>query len=63
MVVAMVVLIDVEACVQCGTCVEECPAAAISLDDVPVVSAEDCVNCGTCGTCVDVCPSGAIALA
>jgi ferredoxin len=56
----MVVLIDVEACVQCGTCVEECPAAAISLDDVPVVSAEDCVNCGTC---VDVCPSGAIALA
>jgi ferredoxin len=59
-VVAMAVLIDVEACVQCGTCVEECPAAAISLDVVPVVSAEDCVNCGIC---VDVCPSGAIALA
>jgi ferredoxin len=38
-VVAMVVAIDVEACVRCGTCVEECPAAAISLDDVPVVCA------------------------
>jgi len=59
-VVAMVVAIDVEACVRCGTCVEECPAAAISLDDVPVVRAEDCVNCGTC---VGVCPSVAIALA
>ena len=44
----MAVLIDAEACARCGTCVEECPAAAISLDDVPVVSAEDCVNCGTC---------------
>jgi heterodisulfide reductase subunit A-like polyferredoxin len=56
----MVVFIDVEACVQCGTCVEECPVAAISLDDVPVVNAKDCVNCGIC---VGVCPSGAIALA
>ena len=60
MVVAMVAAIDVEACVRCGTCAEECPAAAISLDDVPVVRAGDRVNCGTC---VDVCPSGAIALA
>ncbi|MGA7075047.1 MAG: 4Fe-4S binding protein [Halobacteriota archaeon] len=56
----MVVFIDVEACVQCGTCAEECPAAAILLESVPVVNVEDCVSCGTC---VDVCPSGAIALA
>lgn len=56
MVVDMVVFIDVEVCVQCGTCVEECPAAAISLEGVPVVNVEDCVSCGTC---VDVCPSGA----
>jgi len=56
----MVILIDVEACIGCGTCVEECPAAAISLDDTPAVSAKDCVSCGVC---VEVCPAGAIAIA
>ena len=56
----MVILIDVEACIRCGTCVEECPAAAISLDDTPAVSAKDCVSCGVC---VEVCPAGAIAIA
>ena len=43
-----------------GHLFEECPAATISLESVPVVNVEDCVSCGTC---VDVCPSGAIALA
>jgi len=59
-VVDMVAFIDVEACVQCGTCAEECPTAAILLESVPEVNVEDCVSCGPC---VDVCLSGAIALA
>jgi len=53
----MVAAIDTEACVKCGTCVEECPSGAISLDQRPAVNLEECVDCGTC---VDVCPSGAI---
>jgi len=55
----MVALIDVGTCVQCGTCVEECPSGAISLDDIPVVNVEECVNCGACA---EVCPSGAVVL-
>jgi len=55
----MVALIDVETSVQCGTCVEECPCGAISLDDTPLVNVGECVNCGICA---DVCPSGAVVL-
>ncbi len=53
----MVAVIDIEACVKCGTCVEECPSGAISLNGRPAVNLEDCVDCGTCE---EVCPSGAI---
>ena len=59
MVVDMVLFIGVEACVQYGICVEECPAAAISLKSVSAVKVEDCVRCGNC---VDVYPSRAITL-
>jgi ferredoxin len=55
----MAALIDADVCVGCGTCVEECPSGAISLDEVAVVSIDECVDCGTC---VDVCPSGAVTL-
>jgi ferredoxin len=55
----MVALIDTEVCVGCGSCVEECPSGAISLDEVAVVSADECVDCGTCA---EVCPSSAITL-
>ncbi|MEI7826956.1 MAG: ferredoxin [Euryarchaeota archaeon] len=53
----MVVFIDVKACVQYGICVEECPAAAISLKSVTSVNAEDFVRYG-----IDVYPSRAITL-
>ncbi len=53
----MVAVIDTEACVKCGTCVEECPSGAISLDQRAAVNLEDCVDCGACA---EVCPSGAI---
>ncbi len=55
----MVAVIDAETCVKCGTCVEECPSGAISLDQKPTVNLEDCVDCGTCE---DVCPSGAVVI-
>ena len=47
-------------CTACGTCVEACPGAAISIGQgVAVVSAE---RCDECGKCVSACPPGAILL-
>lgn len=53
----MVAKIDADACTGCGTCVDECPAAAISLndDDIAVVDEDECLDCGAC---VDACPNG-----
>lgn len=57
-------------CINCGACVEECPATAIvSAEDSPVesdltyVRPEKCIECVDCSVpkCVDVCPTeGAI---
>ena len=47
-----------DACVNCGTCVDNCPVEAISQgDDKFVIDADLCVNCGTCA---DNCPVEAI---
>ncbi|HUW67089.1 MAG TPA: 4Fe-4S binding protein [Candidatus Nanoarchaeia archaeon] len=53
--------VDKDECTGCGTCVEECPTEAISLndDDIAVVNADDCTECGLC---VDSCPTNAIKL-
>ena len=46
-----------EDCVACGTCINECPAGAISEDDIYKIDPNVCVDCGTCA---DACPMGAI---
>lgn len=49
-----------DGCVSCGTCMDECPAGAISAgDDKYVINPDLCTECGTCA---DVCPNEAIAL-
>ena len=56
----MTVIIDKEKCTGCETCVDECPAAAITMEnDKAVVNNDLCVDCGSC---VDVCPSEAITM-
>ncbi len=52
---------NARSCVSCGTCVEECPEEAISLDDeeIAVVNKEKCTECKTC---VEACPSEAISM-
>ena len=57
----MPAVVNRDECVSCGTCVEECPEDAISLDEeeIAVVDPEKCTECGTC---VEVCPSEAITL-
>jgi heterodisulfide reductase subunit A len=53
-------LIDWQACVECGRCVEVCPEQAI--EKVPGWKYYANDNCNACGKCVDACPVGAISL-
>ncbi len=47
-----------DACVSCGTCVDECPMELISeADGKYVINADECVECGSCAA---VCPNDAI---
>jgi uncharacterized protein (DUF362 family)/NAD-dependent dihydropyrimidine dehydrogenase PreA subunit len=51
---------DPHGCTACGTCVEQCPADALSLpEDLPVVDAARCV---TCFCCQEICPERAMTL-
>ena len=56
-------------CIACGTCIDECPAGAISEGDKYSIAISEgdkySINpdvCTECGTCADVCPSEAISL-
>jgi ferredoxin len=54
----LVAIVDTSKCSGCETCVDECPASAISVENEKAkVDKELCVDCMTC---VDICPSEAI---
>jgi uncharacterized protein (DUF362 family)/NAD-dependent dihydropyrimidine dehydrogenase PreA subunit len=47
-------------CTGCGTCIEQCPVAALSMcDNLPQVDPESCI---TCFCCQEICPEKAITL-
>jgi Na+-translocating ferredoxin:NAD+ oxidoreductase subunit B len=52
--------VDPEKCALCGTCLENCQFAALTLVDSIVVNELRCVGCGLC---VQACPEGALSLA
>jgi len=54
----LVAVVDTTKCTGCETCVSECPASAISMDNEKAKVDKD--MCVDCETCVDVCPSEAI---
>lgn len=52
--------VDKAKCTACESCVETCPATAISMvDGKAKVDADTCIDCGAC---VDACPVQAISL-
>jgi uncharacterized protein (DUF362 family)/NAD-dependent dihydropyrimidine dehydrogenase PreA subunit len=52
--------VDPELCTACGTCIDQCPVSALSMDgDIPKVDADTCI---TCFCCQEMCPEKAIAL-
>lgn len=53
------VSVDLDKCVGCGTCVQDCPLGAMRLKDKKA-----CVDdrCSHCGACVRVCPEEALTL-
>jgi ferredoxin len=53
-------VVDGEACVGCGDCVERCQFGALALADGTCTV--DAVRCVGCGLCASVCPSGALYL-
>ncbi len=44
-------------CTACGSCVENCPANAITIDDKAFIDSEVCIGCGQC---ILSCPTGSI---
>jgi len=51
---------DPDLCTACGTCVDQCPVSALSMDgDIPRVDADICI---ICFCCQEICPEGAITL-
>lgn len=53
----MAVIINVDECIACGACADECPNNALTVDDVCKVDESACIDCGTC---IEACPVGAI---
>ena len=55
------VLIDEDACVGCGSCVEDCPNDVYEMDEAinktKVVKEEDCMACLSCH---EICPAQAM---
>lgn len=50
--------VNADMCTGCGTCVEECPVGAVSLEGATAtIDDEKCVRCGRCH---DVCPEEAV---
>jgi electron transfer flavoprotein alpha subunit len=51
--------IDVEACIGCGICEDNCTFGAIKVEDGVAVVGESCT---LCGNCVDACEVGALSI-
>lgn len=55
-------VIDLDLCTGCGTCIENCPYAAIRKDEETHKAVVTDVVCKGCGVCATNCPEGAITI-
>jgi uncharacterized protein (DUF362 family)/Pyruvate/2-oxoacid:ferredoxin oxidoreductase delta subunit len=53
---------DAGSCTGCGTCVDQCPASALSLSETDHLPEVDDDTCITCFCCQEMCPEKAITL-
>ena len=51
-------IISLQHCDQCGTCIAVCPADALMLSEFKVIVDHDA--CTECGICVKMCPIAAL---
>lgn len=55
----MAAKIEEEKCTGCGKCIDMCPVAAITIEDLRARISEDCIECGAC---IGECPNEALSL-
>jgi nitroreductase/ferredoxin len=53
------ITVDEKECIQCGLCIQECPAYVLKMGEKGPEEIAD-TTCISCGHCVAVCPNGAI---
>jgi ferredoxin len=56
----MPAIVNADECSGCGSCVDECPSEAITLDEEKGIAVVDNDECVECGACEEACPSSAI---
>lgn len=52
-------VVDVERCIACGICADQCPEGAIVIDKTAYIDPRLCIGCGRC---IDECPQDALSL-
>jgi NAD-dependent dihydropyrimidine dehydrogenase PreA subunit len=52
--------VNADECSGCGSCVDECPSEAITLDEEKGIAVIDNDECVECGACEEACPNQAI---
>ena len=56
----MPAIVNADECSGCGSCVDECPSEAITLDEEKGIAVIDNDECVECGACEEACPNQAI---
>ena len=52
-------IVDLDRCIACGKCAEECPEGSILINKTAHVDPRRCTGCGRC---INQCPQAAISL-